>query len=581
VDLKITREESEAIARAVVAKLQSALTERNPECWVAMIYSRDDIANEAQRNWFSGYILNPSLKRATIALTAVSLEASGITAKCRIQLCYGEFDPCEEIHIYTIAKVEESAEYRIVWLSKPKKNFPGDKRGLAQRLNFEYSLGDSKREWWLQDEWRAIAWQCRDPLPGSVYARAIPRNIRFREAYPMLECAAILAEMMSLKVVQLAAQVYSPHPLDLLKNLYYGSKDRIVVQLTRPDRDNTWSSKLMAPWFGFDEMDRLRGASQTVISNCAPAMSVFYAILRLGGIKSRNLYQLRLHNQDIILIQKERELFLLSSDEVVKLTPRTLYHTRKLTKIFNDHLYWTNLGATNMGIAQQERVRSFLRTADIFDFNFQVLSTMPVAEDGAELPGLNEISDPAALNREIKKKVLHYSGAAPLAPFTWAKYAYQTLLVSKPSAYAACSLQSAVVKTGLQQWKNREEFFLYLKLLDRKSIFIENDRIMIADQVIRHRQGDAKSLALLAFCWFRLREDCFSLVLITTAGAYCIRQDASGLEIYDMQRMETVNRWEGGAVLAFDEKNEMIPARRETDAGQLPAWHVYLRQDAK
>jgi hypothetical protein len=581
VDQKLSHEESESIAQLIVVKLQRALTEKNSDCWVNLIYSEDDLANEAQRNWFSGYILNSSLQQATIGLLAVSSEKSGIIAKCRVQLYYQEFDPVEEIHIYTIAKVAEGNEYRIVWLSKAKKHFPGDKQGLAQQLNFEYSIIDPERDWWLRDEWRTVAWQCRDPLPGSVYARAIPRNIRFREAYPMLECATILAEMMSLKVVQLAAQVYSPNPLDLLKNLYYGSKDRIIVQLTRPDRDNTWASKLTASWFGFDEMDRLRGAAQTVISNCAPVMSVFYAILRLGGIAGHNLYQLRLHNQDIILFKKDREMFLLSSDEVIKLTPRTLYHTRNLTKIFNDCFYWTNLGSTNMGVVRQDMVRNFLGAANIFNFNFQVSPEMPVAKAEEGLPGLNALTDLWSLNREIKKKVLYYSHADPLSPFTWAKYAYQTLLVSKPSAYAACSLQSAIVRTELKQWKNREDFFSYLKLLEGKSIFIENDRIMIADQVIRYRQGDAKSLALLAFCWFRLQEDSLSFVLITTSGIYCAWQDAGGLRIYDTQKREMANRWEGSTVLAFDEKNEFMPARREADTEQPPVWHCYLYQDAK
>ncbi len=563
------------ITEEVVGRLKEAVKIKDCQLWVDTMYSKDDLANEAQKIWFNGYILNKNLKKFEFVIESIEMNGKVINVECILFIEYDKFDPVKEIHSYTIEFVGEVNDWRITWLEKLPPVFCENLLYIQEPINLDKKLPVDNSSWWDNKMYLLLVKEAKDPLSHLVYARAIPRNIRFREAHPMIENASILANMMSLKIAFLASQIVDKSKLQILGNLYNGARGRMLVRLTRSDRDNSWAGKFLAPWYGFDEMDSNRKESEAIISNCSSIMSVHFSILRLAGFKLKELYKLRMHNQDALVANIDSDVYLFCSDKLIKLTNRTLYHTKTITKIFDDRWIWTSMGATNLPKKIEDKLLQFLsKHMSNFDFTSEKslqLSELPECEE--DIPSLLDIKDPAKLNSQIKHYVLKASNDYPDSGFTWAKYAYQTLYVPKPETYAAWSVQSQAMQQFIRKYTDFQELKKFIGGIKKESIFIENDRIMTADQVIRHGSGDFKSLALFMYTWFKLTSNKGEFVCISNESSYCGWFDGVSWKIWDIVNEKTTSEIQGKLILAFDSKCSYYPVVYEREKYKnKPLW---------
>jgi len=560
------------IINRIVEKLKEALKKHDLSIWMDLFYSEDDIAYEAQKIWFEKYIieLNPATYKFVIMNT--SIDELNAVLMCRIEIEYKDFDPLYETHIYTIEYVEDHKDFCITWLEKIREQFLTSEKNSSHWINYINNIDhESHVDWWKNNVLIEAAYDVNDPDSPLIYARAIARNIRFREAHPMLECASILSGIMSLKLVQLAASIFNNNKLKYLANVYNTTKDTVLVKLIRDDRDNTWASKFLAPWYGFDEMLLFRDDKGLISGSCPSYMSLLAAMLRIGGYAANEVIQIRIGNQDALIVSINECNYLISSGKIEKLTIKSIYLLKKINKIFSDYYFWTEQGLTNIDKDKIEFYKkSIASRMPIFDFSWNLnnkyIETYDL--DHITLPNLLSNEDPVSLNEDIRKTIIGLSKKYPNSVFTWAKYASQTLYVSKPETYLCWSIQSQNVRSKVANWNSLDEIIEEIKEFLNISIFLESDRIMTADQVLRHKRGDDKSIALLIFCWFKLKKNNKSYVLINKKSTYCAYKEGMEWTYLDVKSWEKRTP-ESNILLAFDDKTSIYPLLKSNDLSKF------------
>ncbi|BCJ94844.1 hypothetical protein acsn021_24130 [Anaerocolumna cellulosilytica] len=567
------------VADLIADKLRASIMNRDMDLWLRTIYSEDDIANEAQIIWFKCYLLDKMPCFAEFEIINVSVHDSSLILKCKINLEYEKFNKVEEIHVYTIRYIEVQNDYKVVWLNKIRKPFM-DEQFEAQSLTFQADLIDINPEWWSNEALIKLSYGICDPDSPMNYARAVTRNIRFRETISALECASILSNMMSLRLTSLAKKLYRFNRLHFLSAVYNASKDKVLVKLVRDDRDNTWSSKFTAPWYGFDELVSL-SEDDIISGNCSSYMSFLYAMLRLGGFDKQDVVQLRLGNQDVLTLTAEGKNYLITSEKIEEITEKTIYYNKDVTKVFSDYWFLTSQGITNLDEIDSKRYMNYLKCSlPIFNFNMSFKArVMSIPEDFEyRLPDVGGADDISLLNLEIRKHIFSKSREYIDSPYTWAKYAFQTILVSKPQAYAIWSLQSPLIASYITEHDTFLKFIKDIKQYGQKSIFCEKDRIMTADQVVRHKTCDNKAKALLFFSWLKTkREKNSSFVLLTTKGDYCVEEMNNENKFWDMESLNETKEIKGKILLAFNESYSYYPLlRKEVYTEITPAWLLKL-----
>lgn len=574
----LEKQKAREITMRLVQAQRKAIGERDFDLWMHTMYCDDTIANEMQRLWFEGYLQRIIPIATTVELISMSASSEQINVAVKIRLEYLHYDALEEEHLWTVSFVPKVQEWRIVWLAKAPKPFPKEVAKLRFSFEPRSVSTDGGEPWWTQQKYLSLTHASLDPLPASTYAKAISRTVRSREEHPEIECAAILSDLMSIYVSDLAAQLTAPDLLQSLANLYRFSRERVSIRITRSDRGNTWNSKLNAPWFGIDEIIALSSKLEFITGSCPSMMSFYFALLRLGGYGPNDLYQLRLHNHDVLLAKVGQETYLVRPDDVVLLTPRTLHYSSQVYKIFTDAWYWTRFGATNLEETSQPDFLSSVQNAySIFQFNVGKTNSNKHILPSDDALNLDAIKESGQAHSLIKKRILESSNRHPHSPFTWAKYAYQTLFVIKPEAYAICSLSNLALYAKTYQFSTLNDVFKLVQGFGLQSIFKEDDRLMTADQVLLHERGDPRARALLLFALFGTIGDAPSFVLFTDQAAYTVRKNEKEWIIWDAATLKRVSSPRGNLLMAFDNKESVYPGvKDEGECTKTIPWYAVL-----
>jgi hypothetical protein len=96
-----------------------------------------------------------------------------------------------------------------------------------------------------------------------------------------------------------------------------------------------------------------------------------------------------------------------------------------------------------------------------------------------------------------RRAVFSMSKEYPVSPYTWAKYAHQTLFVQQPQAYAMWSMKSHECVELADRVDGPDSIVDWMATnLKYESVYTSYDRIMTADQVVKHRSGLVHDKAL-------------------------------------------------------------------------------------
>lgn len=577
----IDQQKSEKIAKRVFGQLKQAVIERDIDLWLQTLYSEshDNVASQLQRLWFEGYLLQLSPCATNIELIHYEAHQENVRAMIKFLFEYETHDPLYETYIYDIAFISTMQQWQIVSLTKAPAPFP---RPIARQqvpISFDRSpLQD--QPWWKRESDLELVRTSHDPLPINTYAKAIARTVRYREEYPEIECASVLSNMMSASVAKIASQLTGASLLHIFAHMYEIVQTYFDVNPTNAERGNAWQSKLNVPWFGFDEISAFGRQQGRFVGSCPSMMSLYMAVLRLAGFGPDQVLQLRLHNHDVLIVKINTDVFLFAPDKVVPLSERTPYYSRRLYRVFTDSWYWTHFGTTNLEpasigsfLSPLNKAHTFFTTSITSSLNFS--SSLPFEEGWQRESVLSSLD----LHRHVVSHVLYTSQRYPQSPFTWAKYAYQTILVPMPQVYAAWSLQNTIIRSYLQKYNSEDEIIKDLRTFGKASIFLEQERIMTADQVLRHRTGDPYAHALLLWAILKILHNTSSCVLLTDQGAYCLQYQQKHWRIWDASNLSLVEHPAGYPLLIFDDRNSICPlAQSAIGSGNYPSWYTIALQ---
>jgi len=559
--------DTSAISVTLLDCLHRALTTGDIELWLETQYFEDEMEAESQRAWFHGYLQKTVPTCIEFNVRNVRISLAEIVAACTLTFTYEQFDQLKDEHIYTMRYVEDKKEWKVVTIEKSWLPFGSAEADL---IHYDtYSMTDLF--WWTNEAELEIVRNSNDPLPANLYARAIPRNIRSREVHSELECAAILSNMLSLRVADLAALLFQPTALGTLKSLYHFASENINFQIERPDRNSSWSSKFTAPTFSYDELLTLAEDHFPLTANCTPLMSFYFAVLRLCGLAASDIVQLRLVNYDCLLVSITGEAYLFFTDRIVKLNAGTYYYQTEISKLFNEREYWSAAGSSNLSGRTVERLNNWFKDGIVFKFS-RPLTTGISYMDECPMPSLKECADPLQLHRLLRQTMLRYSCNLPDSVYTYAKYAYQTLLVTKPQAYVLASMNSPLIRQFLSDYNTKQHFFEYVDLLKKKSIFREHDRLMTADQVIRHGTADPASLTVLVYVWLNQSHQSQGGVCITDEDSYCFFEG----EIWSGKKRKPASKMQGNLLVAFNHESCFSELMNISEA--KTEWITFIRQ---
>lgn len=539
----------------LISEMLICMKEADLDKWMTLVYSEDDLVNEAIRDWFQGRIQTQKVTDIQLMILDMNYEHSDRKVKCQLLITYEDYEPITEIHIYTFEFVRKRNRNCVVWLEKERKFIPFGSYDEKYQFVIRPMRKHNFTTWWKEKALVEVFVGSDDSGSAEKYARAVIRNVRFREGCPELECASLLSNMMSAGLNELQDQIYNADRKKLAANIYNATRSFFKVQLVRDDRDNTWSSKFVAPWYGFDELVELNKSNDCIKGSCFSFISFLYAMLRVCGFPEADIYQLRLINQDILLVFIEDQPYIIDSDNMTPWNCKSIYFRKRVSKMFTES--WCIGDKNYVGLSEGElayemnRVQNCLTEFNFFEHKYNSREWV--------LPENNSTEAGRKSCFEIVKWVMKKASERTDSVYVWAKYAHQMLYVTKPEAYLQWSMQSKITAESLCQYGKFEEWLDMVRTFRRESIFSEDFRIMTADQCIRYKKGDSKSLLTLLYVWFVVKEKQKGILVFTTKGNYFVCVQHGKISIWDGESLEPCSEIDGNVILAFHHKESYYP----------------------
>lgn len=522
----------------LVSRLKSSMLSGNKEEWLNLLMVDDDIAKQSMNKWFEDYFMVYKVKRCQVTLDESYIVDNSCEIRCLVKVQYQEGKKYLADLLLYVKEDIESKKINIVSIERFYQP--------AQRKNVNWQTVLKQDEPW----WKCIHIKEElsddDELQHIQLARAITRNIRFREAHIQLECASIMTTMMSQVISNICRQLELPNENSEhnLKYIYDILMDRFHLQITRPDRDNTWASKYLAPWYGIEEILSGKEEGKRIAVSCNFFMSTLYVLLRWSGFKTSHLVQFRIVNQDYLIVKTiDNRLYFISHDNITLCSQSTIYPSGTINRVFGAEWYIDFKGNA------AEISPDLLGEYNLIAQNTFLPVYNPIVMEG-EIMSVTPDLD----SDDFRDTVLKSGNYTKSSIYPWIRYANQTLCVSKPEAYIYWSIQS---NWGNLNFRNEEEIYQYVDQMENESIFPENDRLMTADQCIRHQTSGTKDRAAFLLAAFKKFFSAQGIVVFTKKYDYVVYKfDQNNIWIlYNVSLHKKSKLIEGEIVLAFDDTN--------------------------
>lgn len=521
----------------LVTRLKNSILSGNKEEWLSLLMVEDDVARQSMNKWFEDYFMVYKVEHCKI-----TFDKSNIIKKreirCLIKVQYQEGKEYTSDLLLCVKEDAKSKEFKIISIERFHQS------AQTKKVNWEMVL---KRDepWWKNIQIKEEESEDEE-LQHFQLSRAITRNIRFREACIQLECASIMTIMMSSLIPNVCRQLELPgeNSEQKLKYIYDILMDKFHLQITRPDRSNTWASKYMAPWYGLEEILADKEKGKRIAVSCNFFMSTLYALLRWSGFKVSQLVQFRIINQDYLIVKTDdNKLYFISHDNLALCSQSTIYPTGTINRVFGAE-WFIDFKRNNAEISPY-----VWREYNSIAQNTFLPKYCPTVIDG-EIMAINPNLD----SSDFRNAVLRSGKCTKSSIYPWIKYADQTLYVSKPETYIYWSIQS---NWGNVSFSNEKEIYRYADQMGRKSIFPEDDRIMTADQCIRHQTGGIKDRAVFLLAAFKKFFNAQGCVVFTKKYEYVIYRFDQNTEwiLYNVSIQKKSKLIEGEMILAFNNMN--------------------------
>jgi hypothetical protein len=192
--------------------------------------------------------------------------------------------------------------------------------------------------------------------------------------------------------------------------------------------------------------------------------------------------------------------------------------------------------------------REFTVTDEILNSQDSLLCAIWKTNWGKEPPPHASLM-PDKIERESALSAIFGKSNATNGLAVLTKYAYQSLYVKNPELYVRASLRAPQAKELTGRLDSADDIITWITTnVTQGSIFgDEENRIMVADQVIVFKTGGPKDQAVLA-CTLLTLKGYHPVMTITTESAYLQYEG----KIYDAQTWDTVDSVQGTVTLVVD-----------------------------
>lgn len=541
-------------------RLRRCILNRDKELWSKIIMIKDDVAAQSINKWFYDYFVIHRARNCNIKLTNIDLKKNIYYCRFLINVYYYDDKIYDADLLIHIKKEEGEGKFKIVNIEKY--------HNASSIMTLPWHIKIKKNKFWWDDLQSEKIFTSKETICLNDYqsyqkmARAITRNIRFREAHIQLECASIITCMISDVMYTICQKLKFSiaNSEQKLKYVYNILLDKFCLQVIRPDRDNTWASKYLAPWYGIEEIIAGRKDKERINVNCNFFMSTLYSLLRLSGFNVRQLFQFRIINQDYLIVwTDENKIFFISHDNLTLCNKNTIYPSGKVNRIFGAE-WFIDFKNSNVE-ASPELIQSY---------NYIAKKTfLPIYTiKGNEKMVMMNLPCPLDL-RDFRYKFFNQIKTDGSSIYPWIKYVNQTLYVNSPETYVYWSIQS---NWGNVVFKKDKEIFHYIKRIGNKSIFSEPDRIMTSDQIIRHQTGDRKSCAVFIFSALKKYFGAIGYIIFTKKYEYVIYRydEKEKWNIFNVSFGRVDKYLKGEIVLIFNNRDSYYPIFSSNKT--LPSW---------
>jgi hypothetical protein len=537
------------------------------------------------RRWFNGY----AVKKAQPVGCRFKIEnlklPAGALIQCEIifDLDYSGYDPETAIFNVDIQKEDIPTALFITsctvnmkpgrWFDEPVSAIP---IVIAPQPDDREAINP---KWWEKNELSEIAYSSTDHLKESLYARAVPKSVRYRGSHPEIDSAAYLSDLMTLRLCKLAFALKSDDIIAMAKGLHlYGQKALTPKTYNHAEQGNQSDLPVrelsLRPLLNVDEIFAGKKAHKPAAASCVEIASFYASMLRLGGIEPLKVFIVIQPFHYLTLFKLTHGFYIMSFNEVLPMGPGRLYGDTDVTRIVSPVYFLDDKGQTNMPGDVLSSIRCFLQEGvPVFSGPTPAEKTGTIPIEAEPNQRVRDFNTPHELHNALRKHIFEMSRRYPASPFTWGKYSYQTLLVNQPQAYVTWSMKASETREFAKHIDSLEALFTWIQNnLKKGSIFQEPDRVMTADQVLRHRRGTPKDRALFAFVIAKLINAIRSGgIVLTIEASYVISHDGVHNKcIYDAQTWRTVSRINGGLILAFDDVHVYNPLKLQHE--NPPPW---------
>lgn len=532
-------------------------------------FKLDIVSDYYLRRWFSGY----AIKVASPISCKYNIESiqdlkENYVSITKFQLDYEDNDS-ETVYLKMIAQRDSNQNLVVTdvqvnlvhpqWPDKTDNNYPVDVDTVKNEI---YKIESSKyktKNWWEDKELIDIYSKSEDLLKPSIYARAIPKSVRFRNTHPEIDCAAVLSDMMSYKSARLVYILKEGSIGDRIKkiNSFYERtlKAKTYSEVKKEDPSYFPARELsLVSLYNIDETYYLLKTVENPEISCVDLASLYTSLFRLSGMTETDVYVVIQPFHYLTVFKLPKSYYIISLNEIMPMGKKRLYGDTEVTRILTPTRFIDSEGQTNMSDDFYGILQEFFKNGiPIFSIPKakEFINVLP--SDICKCPTVDEYDSPEELNRAMVKYVFEMSKKYPASPFTWAKYSYQTLLVNQPQAYALWSIKSNEIVNFATNFTSVEQLLKWTSdNIKCESIFQEDHRIMTADQVLRNSMGGFKDKALFIYSVLKnvnlLKT---GGVVITGENSYVILKGAE-LSIIDCKNLILVSEIEEEIILAFD-----------------------------
>lgn len=519
----------------IIETIQEAFCNGEIEKFVSLF--AEDLPNIYYiRRWFISY----AIKFETPVDCNVSIykKKSCIEYKLRIKLYFQNYDN-EDLLLWIKFNSEhiERAKFSFVECEKYKAHTAGDKRrNLNVKLDTHKDSLDKEGLRYLRD--------ARDPLTPQIYARAIVKSMRYRMSNYEINCAALLADIMSVSTSIIANETNNKGKKSCFEELI-GYARNCLLPIDAEDVDVPINEKCSRSMRSIDEVlyevEKKGGAAVNCIENISFFISMLYHLHILD-----DFYIIMQPFHFIAICKIEEKYYLISFNDVVIMRQKRIYGNSEVLRVFNEKYYFDfDSNATNMPRNEIQKMYAFFE-------NFKVF---PLKEGNQNKLPLNTI--PFNINSAyFIKEIYRNSYYDPQSIYTWAKYSYQTLMVKKPQAFIISAFHSKKLQLFAAKIERIKDLIRWVThYISKDSLFSESDRVMVPEQVFKYRIADAKSLAVFMYAVVYLNRSIETGgVVVTNISSYLVLNANKNYTIIDTDQKRYVDKISGQIQFAFNEK---------------------------